>query len=65
MDFKPQTTSKTTFRESSPAISHLLRFAFSPGKRENTLNASIRFLTHNKSSRKKVESSVKPVYKKA
>ena len=33
MDFKPHTTSETPFREPSPAISHLLRFAFSPEKR--------------------------------
>ena len=34
MDFKPQTTSKTPFREPSPAILHLLKFAFSPEKGE-------------------------------
>ena len=65
MDFKPQTASKTFFREPSPAISHLRKFAFSPEKRENTLNVSIRFLTDSKSLRKKVESSAKAVYKKA
>ena len=65
MDFNLQTASKTSFREPSPAISHLLKFAFSPEKRENTLNVSIRFLTDNKLLRKKVESSAKAVYKKA
>ena len=55
----------TPFREPSPTISDLLKFAFSTEKRENTLNVSIRFLTHNKSLRKKVESSTKAVYKKA
>ena len=54
MDFKPQTASKTPFREPSPAISHLLKFAFSPEKRENTLNVSIGFLADNKSLRKKL-----------
>ena len=54
MDFEPQTASKATFREPSPAISHLLKFTFSPEKRENTLNVSIRFLTDNNSLRKKV-----------
>ena len=34
MDFKRQTASKTPFREPSPEISHLLKFAFSPEKRE-------------------------------
>ena len=64
MDFNPQTASKTTFREPSPAISHLLKFAFSSEKRENTWNVSITFLTDNKSLlRKKVESSRKVVYK--
>ena len=37
MDFKPQTASKTFFREPSPAISHLRKFAFSPEKREKVL----------------------------
>ena len=55
MDFKPQIVSKTPFTDTSPAISHLLKFAFSLGKRENTLNESIRFLTGSKSLRKKVE----------
>ena len=64
-DFKPKTASKTPFREPSPAISHLLKFAFSPEKREKTVNVSIRFLTDSKSLRKKVESSAKAVYKKA
>ena len=64
MDFNPQTTSMTPFREPSPAISHILKFAFSPEKRENTLNMSIRFLTDNESLRKEVESSTKAVYKK-
>ena len=64
MDFNPQTASKNPFREPSPAISHLRKFAFSPKKRENTLNVSIRFLTSSKSLRKKVESSAKAVYKK-
>ena len=65
IDFKPQTASKTPFREPSPAISHLMKFAFSPQKRETTLNVSIRFVTDNKSLRKRVESSAKAVYKKA
>ena len=65
MDFKPQTASKTFFREPSPAISHLRKFAFSPEKRENTLNVSVRFLTDSKSLRKKIESSARAVYKKA
>ena len=65
MDFKPQTASKTPFKELYPAISHLMKFAFSPEKRKNTLNVSIRFLTNNKSLRKKVESPAKSVYKKA
>ena len=64
MEFKSQTASKTSFKERSPAISHLLKFAFSPGKRENTLKVSIKFLTDNKSLRKKVESSAKVLYKK-
>ena len=55
MDFKPQTVSKTPFREPSLAILHLLKLAFSPEKREYTLNVSIRFLTDNKSLTKKVE----------
>ena len=65
MDFKSQTASKTPFREPSLAISLLLKFAFSPEKREYTLNVSIRFFTDNKSLRKKVISSAKAVYKKA
>ena len=65
IDFKPQTASKTPFREPSPAISHLMKFAFSPQKRETILNVSIRFVTDNKSLRKRVESSAKAVYKKA
>ena len=64
MDFKMRAASKTPFREPSPAISHLLKFAFSPEKREKTVNVSIRFLTDSKSLRKKVESSAKAVYKK-
>ena len=56
MDFKLQTASKTPFREPNQAISHLLKFAFSPEKREYTLNVSIRFLTDNESLRKKVQS---------
>ena len=64
MDFKPQTVSKTPFREPSPAISHLLKFTFSPEKSEYTLNVSIRFFTDNKSLRKNVESSANVVYKK-
>ena len=59
MHFKPQTASKTSFREPSPANSHLLKFAFSTEKIEYTLNLSIRFLTDNKSLRNKVESSAK------
>ena len=65
MDFELQTASKTPFKEPSPAISHLLKFAFSPEKREKTVNVSIRFLTDSKSLREKVESSAKAVYKKA
>ena len=64
-DFRPQTASKTPFWEPSPAISHLMKFAFSPEKGENNLNVSIRFLTDNKSLRKKVEPSAKAVYKKS
>ena len=64
MNFNPQTASKNPFREPSPAISHLLKFAFTPEKRENTLNVSIRFLIDNKSLRKKIESSAKTVHKK-
>ena len=64
-DFRPQTASKTPFREPSPAISHLLKFVFSPEKRENNLNVSIRFLTDNKSLRKKVEPPAKALYKKS
>ena len=56
MEFNPQTASKPPFREPGSAISHLLKFAFSPEKRENTLHVSIRFLTDNNSLRKKVES---------
>ena len=48
MNFKPQIACKTLFRETSPAISHELKFAFSLKKREITSNVSIRFLTHNK-----------------
>ena len=65
MDFKPHTDSKIPFREPSAAILHLLKFAFSPEKREYTLNVSIRFLTDNKSLKKKVKSSAKVVYKKS
>ena len=65
MDFELQTASKTPFKEPSPAISHLLKFAFSPEKREKTANVSIGFLTDSKSLREKVESSAKAVYKKA
>ena len=54
IDFKPQTASKTPFREPSPAISHLLKFAFSPEKREKTVNVSISFFTDSKSLRKKL-----------
>ena len=61
MDFNPQTASKTPFREPTPAISHLLKFSFSPEKRENTLNVSIRFFIDNKSLREKFESSAKAV----
>ena len=64
MGFNPQTASKTPIRERSPAIPHLLKFAFSAEKRENTLNVSIRFLTDNKSLRKKVGLSAKTGYKK-
>ena len=62
MDFKLQTAFKTL--EPSPAISHLLKFAFSPEKIEDTLNISVKCLTNN-SLRKKVDSSAKAVYKKA
>ena len=48
MNFKPQIACKTLFRETSPAISHELKFAFSLKKREINSNVSIRFLTHNK-----------------
>ena len=65
MDFKSQTASKIPFREPSPAISRLLKVAFNPEKRENTLNVLVRFLTDNKSLRKKVKSSAKTLYKKA
>ena len=65
MDFKPQTASKIPFREPSPAISHLRKFAFSPEKGEKTVNVSIRFLTDSNSWRKKVESFAKAVYKEA
>ena len=64
MDFKLQTVSKTPSRELSTAISHLLKLAFTPEKRENTLKLLIRFLTDNKSLSKNVESSAKAVYKK-
>ena len=53
MDFNLQTASKTPFGEPRTAISPLVKFAFSPEKRENTLNVSVRFLTDNKSLRKK------------
>ena len=49
MDFKLQIASRTPFREPSAAISHLLKFAFSPKKGENTLNVPSRFLIDNKS----------------
>ena len=65
MDFKLRTVFKTTFRKPSSAISHLLKFSFSPKKREETVNVSVRFLTDSKSLRKKVESSAKAVYKKS
>ena len=55
IDFKPQTAAKTTFREPSPVISHLLKFSFSPEKRKKTVNVSVRFLTDSKSLRKNVE----------
>ena len=64
MDFKLQIASRISFRKPSPAISHILKFAFRPKNREKTLNVSIRFLADNKSLRKKVESSAKAVYKK-
>ena len=64
IDFKPQTASKTPFREPSPAISHLMKFAFSPQKRETTLNVSIRFVTDNKSLRKRVNHPRKQYTKK-
>ena len=64
MDFKQQTASKTRFREPSPAISYLLKLAFSPQKREKTVNMSVRFLADSKSLSKKVESSAQAVYKK-
>ena len=63
MDVKPQTVSKTPFREPSPAISHLLKFDFSHEKRGNTSNMPIRFLTYIKSLRKKVESWAKAMHK--
>ena len=48
MDFKQQTASKTPFREASPAMSHLLKIAFSPNKKKKkTLNVSMVFLTDN------------------
>ena len=65
MDFNPQTASKTPFGESSLAISHLLKVAFSPEKREDTLNVLIKYLTDNNSLRKKNEWSAKAVYNKA
>ena len=65
IDFQPQTASKTSFREPSPAISHLLKFALRLEKREHTLKVSIKSLTDKTSLRKKVESSAKVVYKKA
>ena len=55
MYYKQQTASKTPIQEPRPAVSHLLKFAFSPEKRENTLKVFIRFLTNNKSLRKNVE----------
>ena len=61
IDFKPQTASKTPFRELSPAISNLLKFPFSPEKREKTVNVSFRFLTDISDSGKKLnhrESSI-------
>ena len=61
MDFKLQTASKNPFREPSPAISRLLKLAFSPEKREHTLNKPITLLTDNKSLSKNVESSAKTV----
>ena len=65
VDFKPQTASKTPLREPCPAISHLLKFGFSLEKRENILKVPIRFLTDNKSLRKKVEPSANAVHKNA
>ena len=47
MDFKQQTASKTPFREASPAMSHLLKIAFSPNKKKKTLHVSMIFLTDN------------------
>ena len=52
IDFKPQNASKTPFREPSSAISDLLKFAFSPKKREKTVNVSIRFLSDSEKLRK-------------
>ena len=63
MDFNRQNASKTSFREPTPAISHLLKFAFSPGKKRKYFKC-FRFLTGDKSLRKKVESSAKAMYKK-
>ena len=37
MVFKSQNASETPFREPSPAISHLLKFAFSPKKKYKIL----------------------------
>ena len=63
-NFKPQTVSKILFREPSPAISHLLKFAFSHEEIENTFKVFIRFSTDNKTLRKNVESPAKAMYKK-
>ena len=41
MDFNPHTAFQIPFKEPTPVISHLLKFAFSLEKRENTLNVSI------------------------
>ena len=37
MDFNLQTASQSPFREPSPAISHLLKFAFSPEKKKKKI----------------------------
>ena len=53
----PQTATLTPFKAHIPAISHCLRFGFSPEKREKVLNISNRFSMDCAPFKKNVASS--------